>query len=181
MSGYRGHDFFLAYTIIATLFIVVELGGMLFKHNSEDSNISYGTQRPLDSGAATMSAFPVEQDYTTLLLSRPLFRRDRATVHSVSPSVAMPPPLNLPKLSAIVINLNQAFAVFSDSAGRSTSVTNGEYYNNLRVMSINADGVQVATPSGTTILHLRNEELSDTENPETPPGNATGVNSWPDK
>jgi len=181
MGGLRGHHFFSAYAIVIAICIAAELRYMVFEFNSENSNISYIPHRSLDIAGTTLSAFPAEQDYTSLLLSRPIFRLDRSPVRSVSPAMAIPPPLILPKLSAIVIGLNQAFAVFSDASGRSTSVTKGSYYNNLKVLSINADGVRIATPSGTTIIGFRTNNMLGAENPGTQSATPEEVNSWPDR
>jgi hypothetical protein len=100
-----------------------------------------------DQGASSPS------DFATAALARPLFRPDRQPYPSNDQEASSTAPVDLPRLTGILLSSDIKRAIFApEGSDRPIVVAEGESVGDWRVQEIAADSVTMTGPDGTRRL-----------------------------
>jgi hypothetical protein len=92
-------------------------------------------------------------DFATAILARPLFRPDRHPFPVNDQDAASTAPIDLPRLTGILMSDDLRRAIFApDGADKAIVVAEGENVGDWRVQEIAADSVTMVGPDGTRRL-----------------------------
>jgi len=102
----------------------------------------------------------------TAILARPLFRPDRHPFPTNDQDAASTAPIDLPRLTGILMSDDLRRAIFApDGADKAIVVAEGENVGDWRVQEIAADSVTMVGPDGTRRLRPK---FADNQVPTTP-------------
>jgi hypothetical protein len=92
-------------------------------------------------------------DYANTVLARPLFRPDRHPFPTNDPDALATAPVDLPRLTGILLSSDVKRAIFApEGSDQSIVVAEGESVGDWRVQEIAADSVTMVGPDGTRRL-----------------------------
>jgi hypothetical protein len=97
-----------------------------------------------------------------MMLSRPLFDPTRRP--PAAPAPVPTAPMEIPRLSGIMISPTEKIAVFSPATGPPIVVNQNSRFGPFTVLAISGDSVTIASPSGVSVLRW---DFSAREKPET--------------
>jgi hypothetical protein len=99
-----------------------------------------------------------------MMLSRPLFDPTRRP--PAAPAQVPAAPMEIPRLSGIMVTPTEKIAVFSPATGAPIVVNQNSRFGPFTVLAISGDSVTIKTPSGVSVLGW---EFGAREKPETTP------------
>ena len=142
--------------------IVIEL--TMSSGDQGETAVAPGAQEAQTDAAPQGGDAPA--DLATAILARPLFRPDRHPFPTNDQDAASTAPIDLPRLTGILMSDDLRRAIFApDGADKAIVVAEGENVGDWRVQEIAADSVTMVGPDGTRRLRPK---FADNQVPTTP-------------
>jgi hypothetical protein len=157
-------------TVRLLTLVAVALAGLIVIEFTLPSGDQSETTAAPDAQEAQTDAAPqggdAPADLATAILARPLFRPDRHPFPTNDQDAASTAPIDLPRLTGILMSEDLKRAIFApDGADKAIVVAEGENVGDWRVQEIAADSVTMVGPDGTR--HLR-PKFAANQVPTTP-------------
>ena len=144
-------------TLRLLILIAVALTGLIAIELAVSSGGDTDTGPAPAAQTADVNAAPQESgspaDYVTTINARPVFRADRRPYASNDQEANAAAPVDLPRLTGILLSSNMKRAIFApDGSDKPIVVAEGENVGDWRVQEIAADTVTMTGPDGTRRL-----------------------------
>jgi hypothetical protein len=160
-------------TVRLLALIAVALAGLiaieLTLPSGDTAEVTAAPEAPTSDAGDAQQGGESPSDFATTALARPLFRADRHAVPTGDQEALSTAPVDLPRLTGILMSDDLKRAIFApDGADKAIVVAEGENVGDWRVQEIAADSVTMVGPDGTRRLRPKFAANQAPPTPGTP-------------